>query len=443
MRSARLATLASLALFALVPPLVVACGSEGNATDTGESTPSPDAGTKKPGTGNPAPSDTTDPGTNNPDSGPSNPPGSCPRTAKPDDHVRKVVVSHPYNENPPGPAQKAKDYEVLELSTTGTLTKTNVKFQMGRSLNDIVFTPDGEVGITAQEDGTLGVFKFDKNTGAVQVVHTNFTAQVGGKTAFYAARVVMSHDGSRVFIIDRNTRENGGGIYDAKINCDGTLTFGSQLVSGGKAHAMALIPSNPQTAVLIAGSALSSPTTDYSHRIDLSTNPPARTGGGSVFTTEAIASWVSVTPDSKWAFVTDDSLYGSKMAPINLTTMAAGATLTTSNPAGMVMSPFGNAGLLIESTGTDHLKKITYDAANATTPFAVGAEVAYVGGATELPSWANVITRGTLKGRILVSELEAVRQLDFGADGSITDRGTFSVASGVYSGLIGGFGIEP
>lgn len=105
------------------------------------------------------------------------------------------------------------------------------------------------------------------------------------------------------------------------------------------------------------------------------------------------------------------------------------------------MSPFGNAALLLESDTADALKVLSYDPNNATTPFTVGAEVAYTGPKTSLPNIVLGIDRGTLKGRVFVSEVEGVRQLEFAPAGTVTDLGRIEF-SGV-PGMVGAIGVQP
>ena len=140
--------------------------------------------------------------------------GGCGRTARPADGPRKVVVSAPYGDG----GAAATSYRVLDLTAAGELSDSGASFQMGRAFDgEIAFTPDGAVGIVAQDDGTLGVFRFD-DSGAAEVVHAAFAGD------FYAARVVMDPGGDVAYVIDTQWRENGGGIYRVAIGCDGTLT---------------------------------------------------------------------------------------------------------------------------------------------------------------------------------------------------------------------------
>lgn len=362
------------------------------------------------------------------------PPASpCPRLAKADDHARKVVVSHPFLDG----GGKANAYELLELSVGGQLAKTGKTFTMRRSMTEIVFTPDGQIGMVAQEDGSVGVFSFDA-AGAPVVLQEGFAGD------FSAGHLVMAKDGQRVYILDPNTESNGGGLFEAKIACDGTLSAAKLVVPGGQAHAMALLPGDPSRAVYVAGKALDSPAGSYAHVLDLAGGAPKRVVSGAVFDdADALASSVAVTLDGKFALVTDNGFAkGSRMAAVSLADATKRATIDTPNPAGVVMSPFGNAMLLMNSDGEDALRVVKYDAANDATPLSIAGLVALKGGKTELPTIAFAIDRGSLKGRVLVSENQAVRQLAFGADGSLTDVDARVDFTG-FTGIVGALGIEP
>lgn len=417
---------AALALVALLVSAPVACSDDPVGAAAPDVTDD-DGGSRKDGGG------ATD------GDGGSEVPSSCPRAPKPDDHARKIVVSHPFQDAP----GKAKLFEVLELSADGALSKTGQTFEMRAAYQDVVFTPDGKVGFVAQDDGTIGVFSFD-DAGKVKVVHEAFAPNEGA--SWSAGKLVVSKDGQVLYVLDPNVEKNGGGVRRMKIACDGTLQDEGLVVTGGTAHQMALFPGDPNRAVLVSYKAGDSPAGSYAHTLDLSVSPPKRLASGAVFGDEdAIASSVVVTQDGKFALVTDDGFAkGSRMAAVALSDMTKRATLDTPSPSGVALSPFGNALLLMNSNGDDALRSVRYDPSNDAAPFTVGALIATKGGKTELPTHAKVIERGTLKGRVLVSEVQLLRQLAFASDGTITDvdKGLSFKAAG-SPGIVGSFGIEP
>jgi DNA-binding beta-propeller fold protein YncE len=360
-------------------------------------------------------------------------PSACPRALGQADRPRKIVVSHPFKEG----GGKTGLFEVLDLGTDGTITRPGVTFEMHPAFSAIAFTPDGQVGLVAQDDGTLGVFAFDA-AGAVRVVHAAFKAN------FSASHVVVSRDGARAFILDPQSPTFTGGVHEVAIGCDGTLTYVGFVVPGGFAHAMTLMPNDPDRAVLVGRKALDSADGAYVHRLDFAGASPKRLASGKAFDDDgAIASHVAVTLDGKYALVTDNGFEkGNRMVAVALDTMTPGTPITTPSPAAAVMSPFGNAALLLNSDGTDALRVVRYSPNDPATPFAITGEITYVGKKTELPTFAHVVDRGALRGRVVVSEVTTLRQVRFAPEGTVTDLGQFDLGGGSAN-IVGSMGAQP
>lgn len=364
------------------------------------------------------------------------PSNACPRNPAPADRARKVVVSHPFGVVA---GEKAKLFEVLDLSASGTLTRPSVPvtFSMGTALNaPIVFTPDGEIALVAQDDGSIGVVRIAAN-GAPEVIHAAY------KQGFYAGAVVVGVDGTRAWILDANTANNGGGVYEVTIGCDGKLSGAKLVVTGGTANAMALMPGDPTKAVLAAGAAFDSPTGNDVHLVDL--GPRTRASSSAPFgDTDGIASSVAVTTDGKYALVADNgAIKGNRVAVVKIgPPMAPVGVLSTPFPAAVVMSPFGNAAIVLNDDSTDQIHVLKYDSANTTMPFTITGELAYKFGKPQIPVTASVIERGALKGTTFVGENVAVRQLTFDASGGVTDTAKL-VFNGDNTSIVGVVGVQP
>lgn len=355
----------------------------------------------------------------------------CPRVARPADRARKVVVSHPFDTE----GKDAKGFEVLELSATGDLARTNQVFEMGTALDaEIAFTPDGQVGLVPQRDGSIGVFAFDE-AGAPRVLYAAFTG------SFFASQIVVSADGARAFVVDSNRAANGGGVHELAIGCDGTLSYVGLHAPGDLVRAMALVPTAPTRALLAANQVAGSKDGDTAHLIDVGAGAAKVLAGGSAFP-DAVASSVAVTPDGTWALLTDTTLdVGDRIVGLALDGMKATTPIQVVDPTWVTMSPFGNAALVLSTLG-DALVHVKYDPANVVTPFTVIGEVSYSGARPQLPAAAVVIDRGSLRGRVLVGETSAVRQLGFAADGTLTDLGKPLAFDGL-AGIVGAVGIQP
>lgn len=446
MRSLRsLASLFTLSIAALAASLTPACG--GGAETTGMTTTSTTASTSTEttassssmgGAGGSGTTTTTTSSTSTASGSGGTGGTSCGRVLGPDDGPRKIVIGHPYDANG-GPAPV---WEVLDLSATGTLSKTGKTFQMGRAYaGEIVFTPDGKVGIVVQDDGSLGVMRFEDD-GAVTVVHAKFEG------SFYAGQVVMDPSGDGAFVLDPNWRNNGGGLYRISIGCDGTLTDLGQVAPAKLPYGMVRLRQVPSIAVLAATDVLDSTTGNNAHLLDVTTSTPALMAGAPAFPdNNAIVSSVALTHDDRFALIAD---YGedstpNRVAVLAVTDHALAKVQTISggfiDPFALLTSPFGNAAIIVGGYD-DAIFALGYDPNNAATPFTMNGEIAYVGKAPELPGSAVQIQRGTLKGRFYVSETSAVRQGRFETDGKVTDLGAFPFGTGLEN-IVGAIGITP
>ncbi|MEO7110182.1 MAG: hypothetical protein ABI183_07090, partial [Polyangiaceae bacterium] len=330
-------------------------------------------------------------------------------------------------------------FEVLSLSADGTLTRAtpNVTFSMGpASTSSIVFTPDGKVALVAQDDGTIGVVRFDAS-GPV-VVHAAF------KGPFYAGSIVVDPTGAHAYVLDADTSNNGGGVYQVDIACDGSLTSKGLVVPGGTANQMAFVPSTSR-AVLAAGGAFNAPDGSDTDLIDFSGSTPSLVASGFGFVDGgAIVSSVTVMPDGKFALAADNGIIvGNRLAAIALPSMKNAGILATPNPAALVASPFDNAVLLLNSDTADAIRVISYTP-DASTPFSIAGEIAYVNPKPQLPSFASLVARGTLKGRVLIAENTAVRQVAFEPDAGIVDVSYLNFDDdGGLDQIVGVIGVAP
>jgi hypothetical protein len=362
-------------------------------------------------------------------------PSGCPRTAAPDDRPRHVVVSHPYDAE----GGQAGGYEVLELSEAGVLSRPNRTFTMGRAVvGTIAFTPDGEVGLAALDNGKLAVFRLDA-AGIPTVVHAEFAG------SFYASRVVVEGRGDRALILDGNTRENGGGVYLVTIGCDGTITDHGMLAAAKLPGGLAFAGSR---ALVAAADLLDSPTAgDDVHLLDWSDTPGRVTGVDAFGDDMAIIGGSALTHDSGTFLVGDTSQFSgvpNRVAVVEVELglhpkLVAQPSLAVEDPQAIVASPFGNVAVVASAFG-DAL--FVLDDAGPSGAWRVRGEVAYTGGSPQLPGDLARIDRGTLRGHVLVSENVSVRQLTFRSDGTVEDLGALAFGSGLQN-ISGAIGVTP
>ncbi len=364
-------------------------------------------------------------------------PTACPRTPGPANKDRKVVISHPYDSG----GNQASDWEVFDLSTSGALSATGTTFQMGRAfMGQVRFTPDGEVGLVAQDDGTLGVFTFG-GTGGVTVVHAGFSG------SFYAADVVMDPAGDGAWVLDAQWRENGGGIYRVSIGCDGTLTDEGLVAASKLPNAFALLPDGSGRAVLAAHDVLDSAAEKDVHLLDWGTSPAVLASIEAFPDDDYIVGSLGVTPDAKYALIGDNQ--GVFSVDNRVAVVEIGASALTSvqvltpldDPIAILTSPFGDTALVVSGMG-DALYVLDYTPSSSTAPFAIRGELTYTGTGPQLPGGAVMILRGNLQGRVVISENTGIRMVDFEGGGTVTDLGVLDLGSGLEH-ITGAVGVQP
>ncbi|MGC4117887.1 MAG: hypothetical protein QM765_25740 [Myxococcales bacterium] len=361
------------------------------------------------------------------------PTSECPREPAAADRTRYVVVARPYDTE----GMSAPKFEVLELSATGTLTQFDPPrlFDLGARtpFGVIAFTPDGKIGLVAMDNGDLGVFSLD-DSGNPTVIHASFDG------AFYGSRVVMDPSGDRAWVIDENTRENGGGIYRVDINCDGTLTDGGQVAAARSPGGLAFAGDH---AVLAARDLLDSPAGDNLHLIDLVDG--VRLGGGDAFGMgEQSFSGFAVSADGGLALIGDSNFAGpNRVAVAKLS--ATGATKISvipniTDPSAIAISPAGDVAI-VSSSQPPGEGIYVLDANGPGGTWQNLGELTYDGDPAQLPGDMTVITRGALAGNVLVSELSTIRRVVFTATGA-EDAGSLTFGEGLDS-IGGAIGVTP
>ena len=363
----------------------------------------------------------------------------CARTPAAADRARFLVASHPFAVD----GGTATTFEVLSLSETGTLARpaTPVTFSMGPASNaPVLFTSDGQVGLVAQDDGTIGVFRLDAS-GAPSVVNAGY------RGAFYASQLTLSADGSHVYALDPDTASNHGGVYELAIACDGTLSGERLVIPGGTAYVMALLPSDPTRALLSAGAAFNAPASADTELVDLAS--PSLLASTQAFSGDAgasIPSSVAIAPDGKFALIADDSVAaGNQMAVVALSAsnLTPVGVLSTPYPTAVVISPFDNAALVLNDDSTDQIHVLTYDPSSPTAPFVITGQLAYRFPPPQIPVTASLISRGMLEGTVFVGENTAVRQVTFTASGQVNDTAQLVFPGSAFDTIVGVVGVQP
>ncbi len=360
---------------------------------------------------------------------------SCNRVPAAADRTRYVVIARPYATG----GGNANDYEVLSLSESGTLAQMTPPrlFSLGgrASSGTIEFTPDGKVGFVAfNEGGTIGIFSL-ADDGTPTVIDQGFDG------AAYPGALRVDASGDTLWVVDRNTRNNGGGIYALTINCDGTLTDRGLVAA---ARSPVDIAFRGSTAVIAARDLLDHEVLgDEVHLADLGATPPVRIAGGDAFgDDDQVMTQFALSADGNTAFVGDGNFSGVNRVGIATITDASvtfAATLTDiSDPGGLAVSPFGNVALVSAAQG-NRLFQLDQGGANNTWR---KVQVTTTGGNPQIPADMVSIDRGMLRGHVWISENTSIRHVRFTPAGAVEDLGSLAFGSGLQN-IPGAIGITP
>ncbi len=348
------------------------------------------------------------------------------------DARRAVVVSHPFGAD----GGSSGRHELLVLEPSGTLTRPGTIFDLGeKSSTEVTFTPDGALGFVALDDGAIGAFSIAPDF-TVKVVNAHFSG------TFHASRLAVSPHGHSLVVVDSNTTENGGGLYRLAIDCDGTLHEQAKIASMSSAFSVGLFSTAPWLLFLPGRSVADAGPNDDLFLFEISETSAIRRGSGIAFSdADEIVSAIASTEDGAYVLAADDSIVaGSRVAVFDTKTFRAVKQLTAEYPSAIVTSPYNNAALVVSSDTVSKLRIVRYDSSKSGGDFNLAGEIAYTLGKPSLPQRAVGLRRGTRRGRVLVTEVAAIRQVQFGADGTLGDVSILKFESGAQN-IVGSLGM--
>ncbi|MEZ0312034.1 MAG: hypothetical protein ACAI38_09675 [Myxococcota bacterium] len=361
-------------------------------------------------------------------------PRGCARTPSPADGPRRLVVSHPFDAN----GDRSGAFEVLNVAPNGQLSRSGRSFTLETAANSgtIDFTPDGQVGLVALDNGRIGVFRLDAE-GKPTVVHEGFAG------TFHAGKVVVEPRGDRALVLDRNWSHNGGGVYQVTIGCDGTLTDHGRVLAARSPGAIAFAGDRAVVAAANVGELdrEADPGTESVHVLEWG-QTPRRVGGADAFGhNQVVVGGAALTSDGKTFLVGDTNGFSGNLNAVAAVTLDENGArpaggVQVDDPAAIATSPFGQVAI-VSSPLTDSL--IVLDTNAQDGKWRVRGPVPHRGAAPQLPGDLATIDRGNLRGNVYVSENVSVRRLAFRPDGSVVDLGSLQFGQDLkdISGAIG------
>lgn len=389
------------------------------------------------------PADMSDPG----DMG--TPGGRCRRSPETDTD-RLVVIARPYDNSGMG----ANEYEILSLSLQGELFETGNTFSMGRAVDgEILITPDGEVGVVRQEDGSLGVFKLDSKNQTATVIdpaYAGLQAKVNPSQKRYFSTIAMAPDGSGIYASNASWRGVGGAIWFIPLDCSTGLPGQEVQITEAKLpRHLEIMPTSSSTLVVASHDVLTSMTREDAHLVNISTpTTPSLIGSGRVFMdTDAILTAMGVSRDGEYVLVGDSNITSNtnnnRVGVLSIDPQGLTPIQTLSDiqdPASIKVSPYHNAAIVTSFEGNS-IQTLTYNPASPAAPFAKSGSV-MTSTPVQLPSSSVMIEAGMLRGTVLVVENTGIRVLRFESSGDVTELDNLPFGEFVEA-IVGAIGVQP
>jgi len=370
----------------------------------------------------------TDSGTGEEDTGSEDDTGfpaaeGCRAAHRDSEQARVVLVNLPFD-------GAGESWAVMDLDISGALSDTGTRVSAGAAfLGSGAFTPDGSLGVVAQDDGSIAIFAVDA-AGTVAVVEPAWSS------GFYASAVAIDPSGERAWVVDQNTVENGGGIYAVDLDCtDGTPSAADlpadtlgRFFSAGLPGAAVPVPGRFDRLLVVGGqddgtdvSLLSVPDGAELDRIDAFNDSD-----------DAWLTAADITPAGDLLLLTDTSAWSTRdneLAAIAIdgdSLVQAGVDSLFDGVAVRV-GPSGSTAL-VSSGYDDAIVRVQLDA-SASDAARVDGKLLTGGGDPQLPGGMVSVQRGSLAGLALVAEVYGVRSVMMGVDGAATDLGVADLPS--------------
>ena len=371
---------------------------------------SADTGDTSQDTGNTGGADTSDTG----DTGP-----GCRSTSPSAERDRTVLVALPYTAS----GGQADRWAVMTLSRAGSLSDTGTRLTMGRATyGNVVFTPDGSLAIAATERGALAVY--DVTRGAVVDA-----AWDGG---FSASSLTMDPSGEVVWVVDGNWPNNGGGLWRVALDCTTGAPGAAERVLEAKNHAKLVLLGANRAALVgreVPGTRAGADLAwlDWGRTITVDGSADAFGDDDAIVSDAVLAGGTLLVGDNS-----SFSEVPNRVARVGLDGEVA-TTVQIEDPFAMAPFPDGSDRALVASGFGDALYVLDASTGRTTT-VATSPRV-------QIPGSMVQVTRGTLTGLTLVSEVGGVRLVQLSSSGA-TDRGVTSLGGGMDA-LPGAIGVAP
>ena len=179
-------------------------------------------------------------------------PGPCALPLDPD-RDRIALLSYPFSEDPEIPGT---EMGLFLISPDGRQIEKGSRLEMGTRISHIQFLPSGRLAIILGEDGSLISFDPSREETLDRLLLDEASP----------ADLIVHPDDERVFVVMENFTEEAG-VFTVRVGCGGRLRSEEEHLGMRLSGALALLPDDPERALLLGGQAVFDPVDDDDLRL--------------------------------------------------------------------------------------------------------------------------------------------------------------------------------
>lgn len=254
----------------------------------------------------------------------------------------------------------------------------------------------------------------------------------------YVQSVTVDRAGETLWLVDPNWAENGGGVYRSDIDCDtGELGVAELVWAAKNPSALVLRPGRASEAAVVAKELEGE--VGLVHHVDLAAGTVL--SRSTAFGEGASGDEAAIVSDAAWDHEGERLLVAdySEFSGVDTRVAVVGEAgplqvLEVPDPVSIITAPWAGSSALVVSGYDDAV----FELVRGETGYTLGAQVA----SPALPGSAAGVARGSLRGRVLVTENSGLYELELHEGGGVTDRGPLLSGSGLES-IPGALALQP
>lgn len=173
------------------------------------------------------------------------------------DAPRTVLVGHRFTDEL---GVRGTEVRSLVLRDDGALVDVGDRLDLGDAPAKIAVAPSGRIALVAGDEGSISVVDL-QDPANLAILDVAAVPRAG------IADLLFDASGQTAYLLRSDVDEDTAGVYTLHLACDGTLTVDDAHFGLRLTRAMAVLPNDPDRAILLGGQAVFDPIDDDDVRL--------------------------------------------------------------------------------------------------------------------------------------------------------------------------------